>query len=612
MAVKFRQKVFFWGAVTALTGVVQAGTGVAELNEAGKQRDIDDQRDIEARKNQVKTNAMTEKSNELQKQQNEIQKDNTAAITKLARETSNLNTTTPAFSSAMNQLPKTVAMPTSTRTAGVRSYSVIQFHEGKQKEFNMKPPTTAKPPVKVGGATGNSVQKPSIPGLVMDSYGTYSGVQGAEAAKAQTASATKELQKTKIDNQQQLNTQATQLANQADQVATMNANAQTFKNSVNQLPQTSFFSEPSVIKFKQKNYVFANGAVGRQIDKFAKTETGKAVRGLATVTGNVLRDNRGKLLASLAGGVGMGVIGYGVNKGLQAKMKADGIDMDAINRYQEMQKQRYGEGQYQQPDPQRPQPQRRQFSVRSAAGVVVNNAFGGDSGVPEDQFHNPIFKGTVSEKAKQAFKHYGKEAFGVVPIGFGVLTSVPTVGTYFGERKKLQQLSDLARAELGRPPMNGNLQRQQRQNPKFRRPDQGQGPTPYPPQQQRTFAFANGWVGRQVDKFGNWFRNWKKAPAYNTLSWADRNLGSQGGSEGIQRLGDRIIHQGNKQDSKFLRNAGQWVKDHPKTMLGGAFVVGGGVVMGAFEKGENIVKGAMNRIDPRAYDYEKYQESKVE
>jgi hypothetical protein len=275
-----------------------------------------------------------------------------------------------------------------------------------------------------------------------------------------------------------------------------------------------------------------------------------------------------------------------------------------------MQKQRYGEGQYQyqQPDPQRPQ--RRQFSVRSAAGVVVNNAFGGDSGVPEDQFHNPIFKGTASEKAKQAFKYYGKEAFGVVPIGFGVLTSAPTVGTYFGERKKLQQLSDLARAELGRPPMNGNLQRQQRQTPKFRRPDQG--PTPYPPQQQRTFAFANGWVGRQVDKFGNWFRNWKKAPVHNTLSGIDKLMGSQAGSEGIQRLGDRIIHQGNKQDSKFLRNAGQWVKDHPKTMLGGSIIAGGAVTMGAFEKGEDMVKGAMNRIDPHAYDYEKYQESKVE
>ena len=158
--------------------------------------------------------------------------------------------------------------------------------------------------------------------------------------------------------------------------------------------------------------------------------------------------------------------------------------------------------------------------------------------------------------------------------------------------------------------MNGNLQRQQRQTPKFRRPDQG--PTPYPPQQQRTFAFANGWVGRQVDKFGNWFRNWKKAPVHNTLSGIDKFMGSQAGSEGIQRLGDRIIHQGNKQDSKFLRNAGQWVKDHPKTMLGGSIIAGGAVTMGAFEKGEDMVKGAMNRIDPHAYDYEKYQESKVE
>ena len=568
MAVNFKQKEFF-AFLPVLTGV---GT-IDSMVQARKQEEAQEDQLYQQKKTDALNNKISQESNKLQAEQN-------AAINKLATATANTPqtpTTTPMNTMATHQVANTLSMP---KPAVTKSYSVIRF---KRKGFS------------IGTTVANTAKKIANPGpgggaleagmTVFGDIQAHKGLQQTQEGLKQTTAA----------YQQKAAEYKSQLSNMEKATADLQTAVTNSQKS---------YSEQSTIKFRQKNYAIF-GKVGGLIDRWNKSGAGRTVNGLGKVTRDVVRDNRGMLLSGVAMGAGTAIVGYGVNKGLQAKMKKDGIDMNAITKFQQDQQQQYAnERQYSDP------------ATTAAADTGKKEVF--------DKFGNRIFQKQGWGRAGEIAAHYGKEAVGPLSIGFTAMFEAPKVGGYFGERNKLKALSDMARANQGLAPLPSALQAKPRkpgEQPgvvKMAGPGQapmGQQPS-RPSRQQRNYSAVGNWFKGVVNGAVNGVRGFGHAVrtqgATGVLDFTSKHLAQGGGFKGVSRFGNRLIETGKQNNSQFLQKAGNFIKNNPKTALAASIPVGFGAMSYTFEKGEDMIKKPMEKIDPNAYAYEKFKESQIQ
>ena len=572
MAVNFKQKEFFVQDLITAAGLVPAVDGMVQ---ARRQEELQEEQSMQQKKSDALNNKIAQESNKLQAEQN-------AAINKLATATANTPqtpTTTPMNTMATHQVANTLSMP---KPAVTKSYSVIRF---KRKGFS------------AGTVVANTAKKaanPGVLGTVMPAADVVSGVMGDIQAHKRVKEAQQGLKQTITANQQRtaaLENQLTDMGNATKSLQTAVTNSQ------------KSYSEQSTIKFRQKNYAIL-GKVGGLIDRWNKSGAGRAVNGLGKVTRDVVRDNRGMLLGGVAMGAGTAIVGYGVNKGLQAKMKKDGIDMNAITKFQQDQQQQYAnERQYSDP------------ATTAAAETGKKEVF--------DKFGNRIFQKQGWGRAGEIAAHYGKEAVGPLSIGFTAMFEAPKIGGYFGERNKLKALSDMARANQGLAPLPSEEEAKPRkpgEQPgvvKMAGPGQapiGQQPS-RPSRQQRNYSVGS-WFKGVVNGAVNGVRGFGHAVrtqgATGVLDFTSKNITQGGGFKGVSRFGNRLIETGKQNNSQFLQKAGNFIKNNPKTALAASIPVGFGAMSVTFEKGEDMIKKPMEKIDPNAYAYEKFKESQIQ
>ena len=585
MAVNFKQKEFF-AFLPVLTGV---GT-IDSMVQARKQEEAQEDQLYQQKKTDALNNKISQESNKLQAEQN-------AAINKLATATANTPqtpTTTPMNTMATHQVANTLSMP---KPAVTKSYSVIRF---KRKGFSTGA-AVANTAKKVGSLTaeGNKLieqaANPGVLGTGMSVGGGISGVMSSSQAREGLQQTQEGLKQTTAAYQQKAAEYKSQLSNMEKATADLQTAVTNSQKS---------YSEQSTIKFRQKNYAIF-GKVGGLIDRWNKSGAGRTVNGLGKVTRDVVRDNRGMLLSGVAMGAGTAIVGYGVNKGLQAKMKKDGIDMNAITKFQQDQQQQYAnERQYSDP------------ATTAAAETGKKEVF--------DKFGNRIFQKQGWGRAGEIAAHYGKEAVGPLSIGFTAMFEAPKVGGYFGERNKLKALSDMARANQGLAPLPSALQAKPRkpgEQPgvvKMAGPGQapmGQQPS-RPSRQQRNYSAVGNWFKGVVNGAVNGVRGFGHAVrtqgATGVLDFTSKHLAQGGGFKGVSRFGNRLIETGKQNNSQFLQKAGNFIKNNPKTALAASIPVGFGAMSYTFEKGEDMIKKPMEKIDPNAYAYEKFKESQIQ
>lgn len=590
MAVNFKQKEFIAPLLAALnTGGTVAGavTGVDSMIQARKQEELQEDQAFQQKKSDAINAEIARKSNEAQEAQ-------TKAIETLATATANTSqtpTTTPMnTTAATHQVANTLSMP---KPAVTKSYSVIKF---KRKGFSTGT-AVANTAKKVGSFTaeGNKLieqaANPGVLGAGMSVFGGVSGVMGSVQARNGVKEAQQGLKQTIAANQQKA-------AEFNSQLSDMKSATADLQSSVTNLQKS--YSEPSTIKFRQKNYAFL-GKVGGWIDRWNKSGAGRTVNGLGKVTRDVVRDNRGMLLGGVAMGAGTAVVGYGVNKGLQAKMKRDGIDMNAITKFQQDQQQQYAN--------------ERQYSDPATTAAV-------ETGKKEvfDKFGNKIFQKQGWGRAGEIAAHYGKEAVGPLSIGFTAMFEAPKIGGYFGERNKLKALSDMARANQGLAPLPNLSQAKPRkpgeQPGVVKMAGPGQAPIGQQPSRQQRNYSVGSWFKGVVNGAINGVRGFGHAVrtqgATGVLDFMSKNLAQGGGFKGVSRFGNRLIETGKQNNSQFLQKAGNFIKNNPKTALAASIPVGFGAMSYTFEKGEDMIKKPMEKIDPNAYAYEKFKESQIQ
>lgn len=592
MAVNFKQKEFFAPILAAVNTVGTAAGAVAGVDgmvQARKQEELQEEQSIQQKKSDALNNKIAQESNKLQAEQN-------TALNKLATATANTPqtpTTTPMNTMATHQVANTLSMP---KPAITKSYSVIRF---KRKGFSTGA-AVANTAKKVGSLTaeGNKlIEQAANPGALsagMSAFGGVSGVMGSIQARNGVKEAQQGLKQTIAANQQKAAEFNSQLSDMKNATADLQSSVNNFQKS---------YSEQSTIKFRQKNYAIF-GKVGGLIDRWNKSGAGRTVNGLGKVTRDVVRDNRGMLLGGVAMGAGTAIVGYGVNKGLQAKMKKDGIDMNAITKFQQDQQQQYAnERQYSDP------------ATTAAAETGKKEVF--------DKFGNKIFQKQGWGRAGEIAAHYGKEAVGPLSIGFTAMFEAPKIGGYFGERNKLKALSDMARANQGLAPLPSALQAKPRkpgEQPgvvKMAGPGQapvGQQPS-RPSRQQRNYSVGSwfkGVVNSAVNGVRGFGHSVRTQGATGVLDFTSKHLAQGGGLKGVSRFGNRLIETGKQNNSQFLQKAGNFVKNNPKTALAASIPVGFGAMSATFEKGEDMIKKPMEKIDPNAYAYEKFKESQIQ
>jgi hypothetical protein len=583
MAVNFKQKEFFapiLAAVNAVGTAAGAVAGVDGMVQARKQEELQEEQSMQQKKSDALNNKIAQESNKLQAEQN-------TALNKLATATANTPqtpTTTPVNTMATHQVANTLSMP---KPAITKSYSVIRF---KRKGFSTPPKLGAL--ATEGNKLIEQAKNPGLVGAGMSAFGGVSGVMGSIQTRNGVKEAQQGLKQTIAANQQKAAEFNSQLSDMKSATADLQSSVNNFQKS---------YSEPSTIKFRQKNYAIL-GKVGGLIDRWNKSGAGRTVNGLGKVTRDVVRDNRGMLLGGVAMGAGTAIVGYGVNKGLQAKMKKDGIDMNAITKFQQDQQQQYAnERQYSDP------------ATTAAAETGKKEVF--------DKFGNKIFQKQGWGRAGEIAAHYGKEAVGPLSIGFTAMFEAPKIGGYFGERNKLKALSDMARANQGLAPLPSALQA------KPRKPGEqpgvvkmaGPGQAPIGQQssrQQRNYSAVGNWFKGVVNGAVNGVRGFGHAVrtqgATGVLDFTSKHLAQGGGLKGVSRFGNRLIETGKQNNSQFLQKAGNFVKNNPKTALAASIPVGFGAMSATFEKGEDMIKKPMEKIDPNAYAYEKFKESQIQ
>lgn len=564
MAVNFKQKEFI-----GITDLVTMGGTIDTMVQSRKQEEAQEEQLYQQKKTDALNNKIAQESNKLQAEQN-------TALNKLATATANTPqtpTTTPMNTMATHQVANTLSMP---KPAVTKSYSVIRF---KRKGFS------------AGTAVANTANKAANSGGVGGVIGAGMSVFGDIQAHNGVKEAQQGLKQTIAANQQRTATLENQLSNMKSATADLQTAVTGFQKS---------YSEPSTIKFRQKNYAFL-GRIGGWVDRWNKSGAGRTVNGLGKVTRDVVRDNRGMLLGGVAMGAGTAVVGYGVNKGLQAKMKKDGIDMNAITKFQQDQQQQYAnERQYSDP------------ATTAAAETGKKEVF--------DKFGNKIFQKQGWGRAGEIAAHYGKEAVGPLSIGFTAMFEAPKVGGYFGERNKLKALSDMARANQGLAPLPSASQAKPRkpgeQPGVVKMAGPGQAPIGQQPSRQQRNYSVGSWFKGVVNGAVNGVRGFGHAVrtqgATGVLDFTSKHLAQGGGFKGVSRFGNRLIEAGKQNNSQFLQKAGNFVKNNPKTALAASIPVGFGAMSVTFEKGEDMIKKPMEKIDPNAYAYEKFKESQIQ
>lgn len=583
MAVNFKQKEFiapaFLAAVNTGSTLIGAGAGIDGMVQARKQEELQEEQSMQQKKSDALNNKIAQESNKLQAEQN-------TALNKLATATANTpqtSTTTPMNTMATHQVANTLSMP---KPAVTKSYSVIRY---KRKGFSTPPKLGAL--ATEGNKLIEQAKNPGLAGTGMSVFGGVSGVVSSSQAREGLKQTQQGLKQTIAANQQKAAEFNSQLSDMKSATADLQSSVNNFQKS---------YSEPSTIKFRQKNYAIL-GKVGGLVDRWNKSGAGRTVNGLGKVTRDVIRDNRGMLLGGVAMGAGTAVVGYGVNKGLQAKMKKDGIDMNAITKFQQDQQQQYAnERQYSDP------------AITAAAETGKKEVF--------DKFGNRIFQKQGWGRAGEIAAHYGKEAVGPLSIGFTAMFEAPKIGGYFGERNKLKALSDMARANQGLAPLPSALQAKPRkpgeQPGVVKMAGPGQAPMGQQPSRQQRNYSVGSWFKGVVNGAVNGVRGFGHAVrtqgATGVLDFTSKHLAQGGGIKGVSRFGNRLIETGKQNNSQFLQKAGNFVKNNPKTALVASIPVGFGAMSATFEKGEDMIKKPMEKIDPNAYAYEKFKESQIQ
>jgi hypothetical protein len=391
-----------------------------------------------------------------------------------------------------------------------------------------------------------------------------------------------------------------QLANMTKQTANLESQTSSFVNNLNTATnsfQTKAYSDnshQSNIKFRQKNYA---NILARAVNGFNRSSAGKFVKGTGKIAGDMLWDHRNKIITGVAGGLGMAAIHYGVNKGIQHNMEKNGIDMNAIRDMQKEQQQQYGSQQYQQ-----------QLYSDANPNFTL------------DKFGNPEFTAKTSMgRFGQAAKKYGGEAFGPMSLVMSTAFELPTVTGYMGEKDQLKALSDMARARKGLTPLPGR--QQPRANQPRPIPNQqlvnSQQPQPNPQFRQKMQSNID-----EQRMYGLGLGTWANKMKYNVkthgvmnsfLNWADKGmLGGGQGRKGVENFGNRFINYGKKYNSQALQKTGDWIKNHPKTVMTGSLAAAGYTMGKTMGIGEDLFNKPMKAIDPNAYAYDEYKEQQIQ
>ena len=116
---------------------------------------------------------------------------------------------------------------------------------------------------------------------------------------------------------------------------------------------------------------------------------------------------------------------------------------------------------------------------------------------------------------------------------------------------------------------------------------------------QKSFGFT---AGKYFD-----LKGFMSHPGKSILGFAS-HLAMAGGNKTADSVTKKIIEQGNKSGNATTVKVGEWFRDHPKTALAASIPIGIGVMKATFDLGDEAAKKVADKINPDWNTYNKWSE----
>lgn len=281
--------------------------------------------------------------------------------------------------------------------------------------------------------------------------------------------------------------------------------------------------------------------------KVSCKEKAFGVGGLISDIGKVTWNNKGHLLGQVLGGVAMGGASVLVGSAISHNMKKQGIDVNAMRKDVDRQKQL-----------------QKEMSDSNAAAIAEHVAENEGSSI----------SGALKSGIKSAPMGLALSSLIEVPNVISYTKNLDTLKARYG--KNITKSTEEAQKNCSRTSII--LKRKA---------------------SQKSFGFT---AGKIFDPKG-----FISHPGKSLLGFAS-HMAMAGGNKTADSVTKQLVEQGKKSGNATTVKVGEWFREHPKTALAASIPVGVGVMKATFDLGDEVTKKAADKINPNWNTYNKWSE----